>query len=289
MVFIRPYQESDFEACAHIPPYVWTHQYTHLSPATCHMLVDDAHPTDTSGPSGSGDGGRVVGYCIGCPDVFAFAERYPSYITNILSTTVAPPPSLGPSASSTSASGGLPATDGGLTSSSGPTTSTSSTTEEEPFWIPDDTTLTSTAKKPNPAALIRLAYDPIRLLSLDGSPRDLSSSSSSSSSSASSSSSFEGGGWRATMHIDLLPEYQRQGWGRHLIESFVRSVQASGADYGRGAWIGIAPDNAQVVSFYEKVGFRLATPPAAVTSAEDGSGGGGEEGINMVIDIPPKV
>ncbi|KAK8062130.1 Acyl-CoA N-acyltransferase [Apiospora hydei] len=201
MVFIRPYQESDFEACAHI--------YTHLSPATCHMLVDDDEdnaqddPSSLSGAvgsSGGGGGGKVVGYCIGCPD-------------------------------------------------------------------------------PNPAALVRLAYDPRKLLQLDGGDDD-----------THQGLPLPSQGWRATMHIDLLPAYQRRGWGRRLVDAYVRSVRASGADYGRGAWIGIAPDNAGVVAFYEKVGLRLvvAPPPSSSATGEGESGGGGggdEEGIHMVLDI----
>ena len=217
------------------------------------MLVDGHESSDASG---SGDG-KVVGYCIGCPDVYAFAERYPSYISSVLSTAVAPPP---PASSPSSTSAPDLASPG----------------EEEPFWIPDDTTLTPSgtaplqAKKPNPAALVRLAYDPRRLLQLDGSRKDLSSP-----------QGEGGGGWRATMHIDLLPEYQHRGWGRQLIDAYVRSVQASGEDFGKGAWIGIAADNAGVVEFYKKVGFRLITPPVA----DQGRSGGGGDGISMVIDI----
>ncbi|KAK8078739.1 Acyl-CoA N-acyltransferase [Apiospora phragmitis] len=250
MVFIRPYQESDFEACAHIcratlppslsttpitaklAPYIWTHQYTLLSPATCHMLAT-ALAAPTSSPS---------------------RERYPSYIASVLSTAVAPPPPLPPPSSSTQE-------------------------QEEPFWIPDDTTLTPSgtaplqAKKPNPAALIRLAYDPRKLLQLTDS------------SNSNAPKSLSSQGWRATMHIDLLPAYQRRGWGRRLIDAYVRSVRASGEDYGRGAWIGIAPDNAGVVQFYEKVGFRLVTPSTPSAVEGEGTGGGGEDGIHMVIDI----
>ncbi|KAK7934587.1 hypothetical protein PG985_000082 [Apiospora marii] len=275
MLFIRPYQESDFEACAHIcratlppslsttpitaklAPYIWTHQYTHLSPATCHMLVDDddddeSPPSSSSDPPSSsspgGGGGKVVGYCIGCPDVYAFADRYPSYVSTILSPSVAPPPPL-------------------------PSSPSSSPGEEnpEPFWIPDDTTLTPTGltplaakKKPNPAALVRLAHEPRQLLQLNR------------------TSGLPAQGWRATMHIDLLPAYQRRGWGRRLVDAYVRSVRASGHDYGRGAWIGIAPDNAGVVRFYEKVGFRLVTPSPV---GETEGGDGGEDGIHMVIKI----
>lgn len=59
--------------------------------------------------------------------------------------------------------------------------------------------------------------------------------------------------WRATMHIDLLPDWQGKGWGRRLIERFVASVRASGLDYGEGEHIGIAGENSKVgmsVSFF---------------------------------------
>ncbi|KAI0103038.1 hypothetical protein GGR51DRAFT_260710 [Nemania sp. FL0031] len=79
--------------------------------------------------------------------------------------------------------------------------------------------------------------------------------------------------WRATMHIDLLPAWQRGGWGRALIERFVASVRGSGADYGEGEHIGVAGENSKVVPFYEKVGFRVT------------EGGECEGNIWMVRDI----
>ncbi|ETS74526.1 hypothetical protein PFICI_14392 [Pestalotiopsis fici W106-1] len=98
MAFIRRYQETDSEACAHIcratlplslssspvatklSPYLWTHQYTFLSPSTCWVLDDGS--------------GKAVGYCIGCPDIHAFAAAYPSYVTSVLTPTVAAPSNL---------------------------------------------------------------------------------------------------------------------------------------------------------------------------------------------------
>lgn len=79
--------------------------------------------------------------------------------------------------------------------------------------------------------------------------------------------------WRATMHIDLLPAWQGRGWGRALIDRFVASVRASGEDYGEGEHIGVAGENAKVVPFYEKVGFRVV------------AGGEREGNIWMVRDI----
>jgi GNAT superfamily N-acetyltransferase len=63
--------------------------------------------------------------------------------------------------------------------------------------------------------------------------------------------------YRATMHIDMVPEFQGQGWGRKLIESFVDSVRYSGAEYGRGIHIGVSGQNTKVVPFYEKLLFRV--------------------------------
>ncbi|KAI0912647.1 hypothetical protein F4823DRAFT_580631 [Ustulina deusta] len=95
MAFIRLYEDSDFDACAHIciatlpptlasspaaaklSPYLWTHPYTFLSPPTCHVLDDGT--------------GTAVGYCIGCPDVHAFVADYERYVTAILSRDVEAP------------------------------------------------------------------------------------------------------------------------------------------------------------------------------------------------------
>lgn len=63
--------------------------------------------------------------------------------------------------------------------------------------------------------------------------------------------------YRATMHINMVPEFQGQGWGRKLIESFVDSVRSSGADYGQGIHIGVSGENTKVVPFYEKLQFRV--------------------------------
>lgn len=84
-------------------------------------------------------------------------------------------------------------------------------------------------------------------------------------------------GYAATMHIDLLEGWRAGGWGRKLIEQFAGSVRAArgrlGNDDGfRGIWIGIAAYNAQVIRFYEKVGFR---------QIESSPGGG----PRMVMDL----
>lgn len=65
------------------------------------------------------------------------------------------------------------------------------------------------------------------------------------------------GTYGATMHIDLLEEWQAKGWGRQLIERFAESVKAAMPKGSKGIWIGVAGENRKVVPFYEKMGFTL--------------------------------
>ncbi|KAI1189760.1 hypothetical protein F5B17DRAFT_166601 [Nemania serpens] len=237
MAFIRLYKDSDFDACAQIciatlpptlasspaaaklSPYLWTHPYTFLSPSTCHVLDDGT--------------GKAVGYCIGCPDVHAFAAEYERYVSTILSRAVAVP----------------------------------DFSVREPWLVPGDETTTTALEQGqgqgqedpptevvvNPQALAQNAYRADWML-LENKEALTSR-------------------WRATMHIDLLPAWQGRGWGRALIDRFVASVRASGEDYGEGEHIGVAGENAKVVPFYEKVGFRVV------------AGGEREGNIWMVRDI----
>ena len=58
------------EPAERLAPYLWTHQYTHLSPSTCFVLDDGQ--------------GRAVGYCIGTPDIDTFMASYQSYVEKVL-------------------------------------------------------------------------------------------------------------------------------------------------------------------------------------------------------------
>lgn len=60
-------------------------------------------------------------------------------------------------------------------------------------------------------------------------------------------------GTRATLHIDLLDEWQRRGWGGKLISKVVARLTAA-CD---GVYVGIAGENDKVVPFYERMGFRI--------------------------------
>lgn len=107
---------------------------------------------------------------------------------------------------------------------------------KEPLFLADGSV--------NEVVLARLAYNP-RLLLVDGNEDLLAE-------------------YKATMHIDLLPEFQGKGWGRELIGRFVESVRGVRMRDGsesRGIWIGVAGDNGRVVPFYERVGFRIRERP----------------------------
>lgn len=209
--FIRPYEPKDFKATAHIctatlppslassqpaqslAPYLWTHQYTHLSPRTCFVL-----------DSGTGE---AVGYVIGCPSVPSFVAAYPEYVSSILSRDV-------PAPKHTLAE------------------------KKEDWCLPGSTEV-------NPECLKQTAYDPHLLLLESEAKKALVEK------------------FGATMHIDLLEPFQRQGWGRKLIERFLRTVKEEGAK--GGVHIGIAGENSKVVLFYEKVGFKVV-PGGEATS-----------------------
>lgn len=56
----------------------------------------------------------------------------------------------------------------------------------------------------------------------------------------------------AHLHIDILPEYQRQGWGKRLIAEAVRFLkEEKGLD---GLWLGLDPRNANAKKFYGRLG-----------------------------------
>jgi len=58
----------------------------------------------------------------------------------------------------------------------------------------------------------------------------------------------------AHMHIDILPAYQKQGWGRRLITAAAKYLQEEGLD---GVWLGLDPRNAGAKVFYTKLGFQV--------------------------------
>lgn len=176
-----------------LAPYIWTHQYTHLSPSTCFVLDDGT--------------GRAVGYCIGCPDTASFCAAYDSYVSSVLHGT-------------------------GREKGDIRLVPTAEQLETRAPWIDPDTGRVAEL------CLSQLAFSP-RWLLLEGNEDMLAR------------------GYRATMHIDVLDEFQGQGWGRKLLEALVDGLKAQGKG-GKGVWLGVGGENAKVVPFYEKLGFAVA-------------------------------
>ncbi|TFK75779.1 acyl-CoA N-acyltransferase [Pluteus cervinus] len=58
---------------------------------------------------------------------------------------------------------------------------------------------------------------------------------------------------KAHLHIDILDEYQGQGWGRKLIASAVEHLRGLGLD---GVWLGLDPRNNAAKVFYARLGFK---------------------------------
>lgn len=67
------------------------------------------------------------------------------------------------------------------------------------------------------------------------------------------------------MHIDILAEYQRQGWGRRLISTAVNFLKEQGFD---SLWLQMDPRNEEAKKFYERLDYvpldAPGTPPATV-------------------------
>lgn len=57
----------------------------------------------------------------------------------------------------------------------------------------------------------------------------------------------------AHLHIDLLPELQRQGFGRRLMEHLVRALDERGVP---GLHLSVAAANTSARAFYARIGFR---------------------------------
>ncbi|KAI5464853.1 hypothetical protein BGZ63DRAFT_401764 [Mariannaea sp. PMI_226] len=222
MAFIRLYEKGDFEAMAHIcretlnPGLASSPEGWVLAPYLWTHQYTHLFP---SACFVLDDGaGTAVGYCIGCPDVAAFVTEYPSYTAAVLDK--------------------------------------SAEVQELRFRGDHDPLAPAAAEEPwatadgsvNAACLIQLAYDPDRLLSV---------------------SPAVAARFPATLHIDLLEPWQRKGWGSKLLERTVGALsqhqqqqqqqkQQVGGEgrAGGGVWVGVAADNAKVVPFYERMGFR---------------------------------
>jgi len=64
----------------------------------------------------------------------------------------------------------------------------------------------------------------------------------------------------AHIHIDILPQYQRQGWGKILIACVVEYLKGKDVD---SIWVGMDPKNENAMRFYRKLGFEDIEAPGA--------------------------
>jgi GNAT superfamily N-acetyltransferase len=59
-------------------------------------------------------------------------------------------------------------------------------------------------------------------------------------------------GYPAHLHIDLLPDYQRKGWGRRLMARFIDGLHTAGVP---GVYLSMLTRNRPAYAFYKRVGF----------------------------------
>lgn len=57
----------------------------------------------------------------------------------------------------------------------------------------------------------------------------------------------------AHLHIDILPEAQRGGWGTKLVDTLINHLQQKGV---KGVCLGVGADNEMGINFYKKYGFH---------------------------------
>lgn len=62
----------------------------------------------------------------------------------------------------------------------------------------------------------------------------------------------------AHLHIDILPAFQRLGWGKKLIGKVVDELKSKGV---QRLWVGLDPKNESAKVFYGKIGFKPIDSP----------------------------
>ncbi len=65
----------------------------------------------------------------------------------------------------------------------------------------------------------------------------------------------------AHLHIDILPQGQKQGWGRKLMEHFCHHLAEQGVG---GVFLGVSPDNGNAVDFYRHLDFEPVEGQAGI-------------------------
>lgn len=87
--------------------------------------------------------------------------------------------------------------------------------------------------------------------------------------------------WPSHLHIDILPSYQRQGWGRKLIETFLAALASRNL---KGVHLGMEAGNTGSLKFYESIGFsRYPFVLDDGLSGETGRTGEGSAGVIYLV------
>lgn len=86
--------------------------------------------------------------------------------------------------------------------------------------------------------------------------------------------------WPAHLHIGILPSYQKQGYGRQLIEGFCQRASDKGV---RGVHLGMVASNDGAGHFYCRMGFRRF--PRVLDSGTSGEQGRNQSTIWFVRDL----
>lgn len=76
------------------------------------------------------------------------------------------------------------------------------------------------------------------------------------------------GEFPAHMHIDILPDYQRKGYGTKLINALFEGVKSEGA---KGIHLDMVRANESAAKFYERIGFKRA--PVVMDGGKSGEMG----------------
>ncbi|KAJ4508429.1 hypothetical protein ABEF92_008165 [Exophiala dermatitidis] len=84
----------------------------------------------------------------------------------------------------------------------------------------------------------------------------------------------------AHLHIDILPGYQKQGYGRQLIERFCETAGEKGA---RGVHLGMVASNDGAGQFYRRMGFKRF--PRVLDGSASGEQGRDQSTIWLVKDL----
>ena len=58
----------------------------------------------------------------------------------------------------------------------------------------------------------------------------------------------------AHLHINILPDYQKKGWGTRLIATAIEFLQNEGLP---GVWLELDQENEGAKKFYERIGFKV--------------------------------